>query len=50
MKCIHGGIYRDGQQQYSGRLWYLNNDQLVIMTPKCTKKISPTPPLAAAAA
>ncbi len=32
-----------GQQQYSGRLWRLNNAQLVLRGPKCAKKISPTP-------
>ncbi len=32
-----------GQQQYSGRLWHLNNAQLVLMDPKCVKKISSTP-------
>ncbi len=32
-----------GQQQYSGRLWHLNNAQLVLRGPKCAKKISPTP-------
>ncbi len=31
------------QQQYSGRLWRLNNAQLVQRGPKCTKKRSPTP-------
>ncbi len=32
-----------GQQQYSGRLWRLNNAQLILTGPKCVKKISPTP-------
>ncbi len=32
-----------GQQQYSGRLWCLNNAQLVLRGSKCPKKISPTP-------
>ncbi len=32
-----------GRQQYSGRLWRLNNAQLVLRGPKCAKKISPTP-------
>ncbi len=31
----------DGQQQYSGRLWRLNNAQLVLRGPKCAKKIFP---------
>ncbi len=30
-------------QQYSGRLWRLNDAQLVLRDPKCAKKISPTP-------
>ncbi len=40
--CSHK---KDGycQQQYSGRLWHLNNAQLVLKGPKCAKKISPTP-------
>ncbi len=29
--------------KYSGRLWHLNNAQLVLRGPKCAKKISPTP-------
>ncbi len=29
------------QQQYSGRLWRLNNAQLVLMAPKCAKNIFP---------
>ncbi len=32
-----------GQQQYSGRLWCLNDVQLVLKGQKCAKKISPTP-------
>ncbi len=32
-----------GQQQYSGRLWRLNDAQLVLRGPKCAKKIYPTP-------
>ncbi len=32
-----------GQQQYSGRLWCLNDAQLVLRGPKCAKKISPRP-------
>ncbi len=32
-----------GQQLYSGRLWCLNDAQLVIRGPKCAKKISHTP-------
>ncbi len=32
-----------GQQQYSGRLWRLNDAQLVLRGSKCAKKISPTP-------
>ncbi len=31
------------QQQYSGRLWHLNDAQLVLKDQKCAKKISPTP-------
>ncbi len=31
------------QQQYSGRLWRLNNAQLVLRGPKCTKKSTPPP-------
>ncbi len=31
-----------GQQQYSGRLWHLNNVQLVLRGPNCAKSI-PTP-------
>ncbi len=31
------------QKQYSGRLWCLNDTQLVLKGPKCAKKISPTP-------
>ncbi len=40
--CSHKGM-SIGQQQYSGRLWSLNNAQLVLRGPKCVKKISPTP-------
>ncbi len=39
--CSHKGM--DSQQQYSGRLWCLNDAQLVLRGPKCAKKISPTP-------
>ncbi len=39
--CSHKGM--NGQQQYSGSLWCLNNAQLVLKGPKCTKKISSTP-------
>ncbi len=54
---VSGPLYRDAyrivtllvihstkrQQQYSGRLWCLNDAQLVLRGPKCAKKISPTP-------
>ncbi len=36
-----------GQQQYSGRLWHLNDAKLVLRRPKCAKKTSITPPPAA---
>ncbi len=32
-----------GQQQYSGRLWCLNDAQLVLRVPKCAKKYLPHP-------
>ncbi len=40
MHCSHKGT-AEGQQQYSGRLWCLNNAQLVLRGPKCAKKSFP---------
>ncbi len=40
--CSHKGT-AEGQQQYSGRLWCLNDAQLVLRGPKCAKKIITTP-------
>ncbi len=43
-RWVHGVIKGwHGQQQYSGRLWCLNDAQLVLKGPKCAKKIFPTP-------
>ncbi len=40
--CSHEGMDMVSKQ-HSGRLWRLNNAQLVLRGPKCAKKISTTP-------